>query len=163
MKFEEFTFQIDRLRARFGDRTYPQEMTKLLWRRFAFVDQKTFEGQIDYLIVNSKSAPVGVDFEKAIEATESRYSSGTTRCDKCDNSGWSELWRTDTGSVVAERCMCMGGTEALANSIQNSTRNTDPDLAERIRYTFSNAGKDKMTRIPKSELQKMFGPNANNP
>lgn len=156
MQYSEFEKQYDRLVQHFGDRGFSKEKKTLLWKQYGFERSELFEKCVNYLILNSRSAPTGQDFEKAREDSQSRYTSSSRACEKCSGSGWSELYIDDRGAPIAERCACVGGPSALASSIERSETNPDPALAQRIRDTFSEESRKYLrvaTPIEIAEIQ----------
>lgn len=70
MNFPEFNKQVDRLRDVWGDRSFPDERVKLLWREVMGHDALWFTVICDGLIMSSERAPKVTDFSAA--ASEER-------------------------------------------------------------------------------------------
>ena len=152
MTHEEFTKQILRLKNQYGEKAYSEERCRVLWKEFGMADAHGFSQWVDWCLMNKRGAPTGIDMYEAKDACTTKYTyTGGTKCEKCENSGWSDNYEhMDTLVIVAERCSCMGGPERLAAFVQEK----DPTLAEGIRKTFSEAGRARLRRLTKSEIEK---------
>lgn len=66
MTATEFGQQIDRLKAKFGNRPYEGETVQLLWKRFTLVDLAIFTEAVNQMLLNERSAPMLPKFEEVI-------------------------------------------------------------------------------------------------
>jgi hypothetical protein len=66
MTIEEFTTQIERLKGTFGDRSYPKERVKLIWRAVSDLSLAWLEKTTDALISTSKFPPLPGDFSSFV-------------------------------------------------------------------------------------------------
>jgi hypothetical protein len=62
MNFSEFSTQIDRLRDCFGDKSFSEERTKMVWRSVQSLGSAWFTQVVDGMIATSKFAPLPSDF-----------------------------------------------------------------------------------------------------
>lgn len=74
MKMPEFQAQVQRLKNCFGERVYPSEREKVLWREVASQDDKWFERTCDHFIASRKlnDPPMPVDFAQALREERER-------------------------------------------------------------------------------------------
>lgn len=68
MTFQEFQKQMDRIKNTFGDRTYPQERTKVLWSEVAKQTAGWMEKTVTGFIASRQlnNPPLPMDFSQAL-------------------------------------------------------------------------------------------------
>lgn len=114
MKYIFFQEQMDRLKQNYGNKSLPDERTKLLWREYGVAAEGDFSVCIDSIILNCKYAPMITDFRTNFTG---KVSSGrlakiehikeNSPCNLCDNTG---SVSTKTGE---RRCSCELGEAGL--------------------------------------------------
>lgn len=79
MTFQEFQVQLQRLKNCFGDRVYPEERSKLIWREVSSQSVKWLETTTDFFIGSRKlnEPPLPSDFATVMrEEREREWQSG---------------------------------------------------------------------------------------
>jgi hypothetical protein len=72
MNMAEFDTQISRLKNTFGDRAYPDERLKLIWREVREFSSGWFEKLVDRLICDSRLPPLLPEFRNEISRERER-------------------------------------------------------------------------------------------
>src|SRR3954462_10986965 len=73
MNLQEFDSQVNRLRDTFGDRSYPDERVKIIWREVQSLGRAWFERTIDRLIGEFRKAPMLPDIRFLIAEERERH------------------------------------------------------------------------------------------
>jgi len=82
MTLPEFKEQIGRLKKIFGDKYYPNDRMQLMYECYKSTKYSYFEAAINYLVLNSRRAPLLEDITKALNRNVARrYSSGSLKND----------------------------------------------------------------------------------
>jgi hypothetical protein len=72
MQLEVFQDQIQRLKATYGEKNYPEERVKVLWAQFKKVENIEFADAVTYLIANYRAAPMLHEIEKEVQLAINR-------------------------------------------------------------------------------------------
>ena len=72
MSQAEFVEQVNRLKNVYGEKSYPDERVKLLWREVSGMGGEWFESAVSQLISNSRYAPLAPEFAPLISDERER-------------------------------------------------------------------------------------------
>lgn len=72
MNDNEFRIQLDRLRQVYGDRSYPEDRARLLWKAVAAFSGSWLARTVDSMIGSLRQAPMLSDFQEAITQERER-------------------------------------------------------------------------------------------
>lgn len=130
MSPQEFGAQIDRLKRTFGDRAYPEERNRLIYREVKDFDRRWLESVVDGLIANCRQAPILADFAQVISAEKERVWKKTRDAGESawvERTSWACAYCCDSGVFLARkdsepgpsafRCHCERGGEDSRRAI----------------------------------------------
>ncbi len=66
MTYELFVLELKRLQGVYGDKSYPSERQRLMWRTFSDTPDQVFTDTVNFLIMSKRSMPLHKDFHDAI-------------------------------------------------------------------------------------------------
>lgn len=126
MNRNDFMLQMDRLMKVYGDKSYPDERTKIIWREMQGLMTYEFQDIVSELIASSATAPMITKFREAKMDLRLRnaagYDSGfkawldaQPHCYYCAKSGAVTAIRQSDGTLWAFRCGCSVGQKKYPN------------------------------------------------
>lgn len=131
----EFNEQVNRLRSVYGDKAYPDERVRLLWREVGSLSSAWFESAVSGLIQSCRQAPLAHEFSPMISDERERVyrkqkeKELVTReitsysCEYCKDMGVFLCIKNDDRSVpYVFRCHCARGRSDLRRKIPHYTR-----------------------------------------
>jgi hypothetical protein len=118
MNYQEFNHQLDRLRDVYGDKSYSDQRTKLLWARINDLSAAWFACLVDGFIETSRQSPMISDFKDAVSNERNRLykkkkessfvdENKNYDCNSCGDSGF--RFKTIDGCEFTYRCCCTNG------------------------------------------------------
>lgn len=101
MKVDEFSNEMDRLRETFGDKAYPKPRVIQIYELVKAMSSWEFKSIVDYLIGNSKFAPLPAEIEKASREVKNKLAIDRKNRFLADSEDKNCPWCFRTGSIVA--------------------------------------------------------------
>lgn len=126
---DQFYLQTERLVNAFGERSFPEQRTLMIWESVSGLEYGTVIKIVDRFIRESKTAPLPVNFFEAVKAESGagpkRYALGEIKpkelaqCLDCGDSGFIRLERKDEfeewakWQIGSAPCACYRGRELV--------------------------------------------------
>lgn len=149
----EFGTQIDRLKAVYGDKSYPHDRVLMIWKKMKWRHPLALEGAIDHLIADNQYAPMLVKILEAVGSVERAnpdwkidpyketrdklraYRIQAGSCHRCSNTGVFTALRKYQGLTPATMiCLCSAGS--LAKQLPDYRECRQPELHDPFYLIF---------------------------
>jgi hypothetical protein len=114
MKKEEFLEQIERLQEVYGEKSFGQERSQILWEKFKFEKVEYMRAAISNIIAETFVAPAASKIYAAIQSAKETTAFKEKKtynwdCSWCGQSGFVEVFHIATGYGGALKCKCEFG------------------------------------------------------
>lgn len=118
MKFNEFDFEIDRLRKIYGAAKYPPERTAVMFEKLSGLPLSALRDQVSFFIADMDKAPllnhfISAFYGQMLELKKieiDRKLEGINPCVICSDSGVEIFYERVTANSYAFQCSCKRGS-----------------------------------------------------